>query len=68
MKRNAKKELMLKTQGELLKIEKDLRLEIEKLGMDQRTGKTKNTSIAGNKRQELAQVLTVLVMKEPKKS
>ena len=68
MKKNALKELLLKSEKELTHAAKSARSAIAKLYLDKKTGKEKNTEALGNKRRDLAQILTVKHLKELSKS
>ena len=68
MKKNALKELLLKSEKELMHAAKTARLAIAKLYAEKKTGKEKNTEAVGNKRRELSQILTIKRLKELSKS
>ena len=64
MKKNALKELLIKSEKELMHAAKTARSAIAKLNLDKKTGKEKNTEAVGNKRRDLAQILTIKRLKE----
>lgn len=68
MKKNAFKELITKSVQELSSMVQSMHTEIAKLTVDKNTGKEKNTEAVGNKRRDLAQILTIKRLKELTKS
>ena len=64
MKSKDKKELHLKTLKELGKIVADVKDAVFKLKLDKSQNKLKNTSQLSIKRKEIAQMLTIIRMKE----
>ncbi|MBI2613755.1 MAG: 50S ribosomal protein L29 [Candidatus Levybacteria bacterium] len=64
MKTKDKKELHLKTLKELEKLVADVQDEVVKLRLDKAQNKLKNTSRLPIKRKEIAQMLTIIRMKE----
>ena len=64
MKSKDKKELHLKTLKELGKIVVDVKDAVFKLKLDKSQNKLKNTSQLSIKRKEIAQILTIMRMKE----
>lgn len=72
MKKDLKKELKSKTNEELIKELRDLRLECTKLAIDMKSGKIENTNLLYRKKKDIARILTFLeqksVVKENRKS
>lgn len=64
MKRKEIKALHEKTKEELEKILEEARLSLVKLRTDLASGKTKNVSALARKRDEIAQILTIIKEKE----
>lgn len=64
MKRKEIKALHEKTKEELEKILEEARLSLVKLRTDLASGKTKNVSALAQKRDEIAQILTIIKEKE----
>lgn len=68
MKRNAFKELKTRTVSELNKMLTDSRTELAKIMIQLKAGKMKDVSLAGKKRKEIAQILTVISGKDKETS
>lgn len=64
MKKNEKIELKNKTDGELGKMVTDLRLEITKLALDLKMGKSKNSAQPHEKKKIITRILTILGERE----
>lgn len=64
MKKSALKELSLKTREELIKTLNDVRSDLGKIMIQFKAGKMKDVSLVGKRRKEIAQILTVLRVKE----
>jgi ribosomal protein L29 len=64
MKRNLVKELPLKSKNELQKLLTDLKAELAKIRVNIKAKRMKDVSLAGKKRKEIAQILTVINTKE----
>jgi ribosomal protein L29 len=64
MKGNARKELHTKSKEELLNMVKTVRKEIAELIIKKSSNKDKNVHSIGQKKKELAKILTVLKEKE----
>lgn len=64
MKRNELKEIKLKDPKELKVMLKDLKKEIAKLIVERASGKTKNVALIGQKRKDVARILTIIRQKE----
>lgn len=60
MKKNEKIELTNKTEEELGKMVADLRLEISRLIIDLKMGKSKNTAQKNEKKKTITRILTIL--------
>lgn len=64
MKKNEKIELTNKTEEELKKMVVDLRLEVAKLIIDLKMGKSKNTAQKSEKKKTITRILTILGARE----
>lgn len=64
MKKNEFQELKGKNIQDLLKLAENLRQELKKIQVEKTSGKIKNTNLAGQKRKDLARLLTVIKGKE----
>lgn len=64
MKRNELKEIKLKDPKELKVMLVDLKKEIAKLIVERASGKTKNVALIGQKRKDVARILTIIRQKE----
>lgn len=64
MKSNELKETKLKDPKELKVMLNELKKEIAKLIVERATGKTKNVSLIGQKRKDVARILTIIRQKE----
>lgn len=65
MKKSEIKQLSSKSKKELDKILRELREEIAKLVLERNAPKSKNTAVLGQKKKEIARILTFLCQKEP---
>lgn len=64
MKRKDLKELHTKTQEELKKLLEEARISLVRLRMDLKTAKTKNVRAVSRKKDEIAQILTIIEEKK----
>lgn len=60
MKRKDLKELHSKTREELKKLLEEVRISLVRLRMDLKTAKTKNVRAVSRKKDEIAQILTII--------
>ena len=63
MKKNDLADLKGKTEGELKRMLSDFKSDIGKLRIDMALKKSKNTNTAGNKKKDIARILTILSLK-----
>lgn len=64
MKKNEIKELLNKPEAELKELLRELRDDIAKIHMEQNIGKIKNVSMIGEKKKQIARILTFFNNKE----
>ena len=67
MKKREIKELFLKSEVELKKQLQELKADMAKLVLERSSGKFKNTAVLGEKKKDVARILTIIHHQEYKK-